>query len=124
MNTYLAILGTIGVAIFGIAQWRAGKLSGKGLNAQTAADTVALLQASVTAFKGELAEAKKEIASQHDEIIRLQEANKHKDDQIAQYLAIIANRNPDLEKTIGEVRNFLAALHEKLGGGATISVAP
>ena len=122
MNTYLSILGTIGIAVFAWSQYRSGKLSGRGLSAQTAADTVALLQASVTAFKTELAEAKKEIASQHDEIIRLQEAVKHKDDQIQEYLKIIANRNPDLEKTLSDVRNFLDALNKKIGNGAQIHV--
>ena len=114
METYLAFLGTIGILVFALAQWRSGKLSGKGLSAQTASDTVALLQASVTAFKTELEEAKKKIAEQHDDIIRLQEANKHKDDQIQQYLSIISNRNPDLEKTLTEVRNFLETLNTKI----------
>ncbi len=123
MTIYLSILGTVGVIIFGVAQWRAGKISGKGLSAQTAADTVALLQASVNAFKTELADAKKEIASQHDEIIRLQEANKHKDDQIQAYLKIISNRNPELEKTLEDVRNFLDALNRKIGNGAKITVS-
>lgn len=123
MTIYLSILGTVGVIIFGVAQWRAGKISGKGLSAQTAADTVALLQASVNAFKTELADAKKEIASQHDEIIRLQEANKHKDDQIQAYLKIISNRNPELEKTLEDFRNFLDALNRKIGNGAKITVS-
>ena len=122
MNTYLAFLGTIGIVVFALAQWRSGRATGKGLNAQTAADTVALLQSSVNAFKGELAEAKKQIHDSELEIVRLQEANKHKDEQIKAYLEIIANRNPDLEQTLTDVRNFLAVLNQKLGDGAAIVV--
>ena len=122
MNTYLSILGTIGIAVFAWSQWRSGKVSGKSLSAQTAADTISVLQASVNTFKAELEEAKKKIAEQHDDIIRLQEANKHKDDQISQYLGIISNRNPDLEKTLTQVRDFLAALNAKIGDGAKVGI--
>ena len=100
--------------------WR--KIIGKGLQAQTAADTINVLQQSVNAFKTELETAKKEIAVQHDEIIRLQEANKHKDGQIEQYLQIISNRNPELEKILTDVSAFLAALNQKIGDGQKIVV--
>ena len=121
-EVFIGFLATIGTAVFLVAEWRGGKLSGKGLQAQTAADTINVLQQSVNAFKTELETAKKEIAVQHDEIIRLQEANKHKDAQIEQYLQIISNRNPELEKILTDVRAFLAALNQKIGDGQKIVV--
>jgi chromosome segregation ATPase len=132
-GTYLSIIGTIGVAIYLFAEWRGGRLSGKGLAAQTAADTIEVLQKSVDAFKAELTEANKkhdtqiaaanaEIAKQHDQIIRLEEANKHKDGQIEQYLQIISNRNPELEKVLTDIRAFLTVLNEKIGDGQKINI--
>ena len=119
---FIGFLASIGTGVFLLAEWRGGRLSGKGLQAQTAADTINVLQQSVNAFKTELETAKKEIAVQHDEIIRLQEANKHKDAQIEQYLQIISNRNPELEKILTDVRAFLAALNQKIGDGQKIVV--
>ena len=121
-EVFIGFLATIGTAVFLVAEWRGGKLSGKGLQAQTAADTINVLQQSVNAFKDELAQANAKIALQHDDIIRLQEALKHKDDEIKRYLDIIANRNPDLEKTLGDVRGFLEMLNKKIGNANSLII--
>lgn len=123
-ETFLGFLGTIATGVFFWSEWRAGKLSGKGLAAQTAADTINVLQASVNTLKSELKDAQVKIDSQHDDIIRLQEALRHKDDEIKRYLDIIANRNPELEKTLAEIMKFLNALNEKIGDGTKLTVEP
>ena len=84
--------------------------NGKGIAAQRAAqdanDTVSLLKTRADTFEAQLKDAIAQLTAQHDEIIRLQEANKHKDALIEQYMSIITNRNPDLEKTLVESATF------------------
>src|SRR5579862_7685880 len=120
MNTYLAILGTVGVVIFGIAQWRNGRTSASQKQAQDAADTVALLKTRTDTLEKQLDEATKKIHDNEIAMAKMEEAMKHKDALIDQYFKIITNRNPDLEKTLEQVRDFLAALNEKIGDGAKI----
>jgi len=122
-QTFLETVIAIGIILYGVGQYRAGRAANKSQDAQTASDTINLLSQRADAFRAEIDEAKKQLNAQHDEIIRLQEANKHKDALLDQYMKIITNRNPELEKTLKDVRDFLEALNKKIGDGDTVVIS-
>jgi septal ring factor EnvC (AmiA/AmiB activator) len=113
-SIFLQTVIALGVIVYGFGQWRSGQSVKNSEDITSANGTIDLLKARADAFEAELKEAKKLHQSNHDEIIRLQEANKHKDKQIDEYLKIISNRNPELEKTLKDVRDFLQVLNTKL----------
>lgn len=87
----------VGVVVFAFAQYRNGKAQGVSTEIATAGGTIDLLQKSVDVLRSELNSAKADLLKEHDEIIRLQESLKHKDEQIKQYLDILQNRNPEMD---------------------------
>lgn len=96
----IEVILAIGVVVFAYAQWRNGKMQGVSNEIVTAGGTIDLLQKSVSVLRGELDETNTKLLKEHDEIIRLQEQLKHKDEQLQQYLQILQNRNPELDAFI------------------------
>ncbi len=114
-SVFLQTIIAVGVVFYAIGQWRNGNHNKNAEDISEANSTISVIKARADAFQSELEEAKRLHRENHDEIIRLQEALKHKDQMLEQYLKIITNRNPDLEVTLKEVRNFLEILTLKMG---------
>lgn len=99
MNAYLVFLNSI-IALAGVAfvigQWRNGYFKGN-------VEALAQANAANKAYQdriGILEENMKlmyeENKKTHDEVIRMGEQLKHKDDLIKQYVELLQNRNPEL----------------------------
>lgn len=119
-QTFISTLLTIGVVFFAVGQWRAGRDAKTGKVIEEASSTIKVLESRANAFEKDLKDARVLHERNREEIIRLQEAIKHKDIQIEQYYKIITNRNPELESVLKDVRNFLQVLSDKIGDGFKI----
>ena len=115
-ETFVGFLMTVGIILYGWGQYRNGQSAAGARAAQDASDTVNLLKTRIDILEKELKEHAILHEKNREEIIRLQEQIKHKDVLIDQYFNIITNRNPKLEETLTDVRNFLQALNQKLDG--------
>lgn len=114
-----AIIIIVGI-IFAIAQWRNGR-NKSAIDALSQANgTIDLLTKRADAFGNELEEMKKMHHDNELKIAKLEESNKHKDQLIDQYFAIITNRNPKLEETLLQVRDFLEVLTKNIAA-ATVA---
>ena len=125
METFANVLNIIvilGGLIFVIAQWKNGKGVKNAGDISIANSTIDLIQKQANAIGVELEKAQKQIKLDHDDIIRLQEANKHKDQLLKEYMTIITNRNPELEVVLKDVRNFLDALNRKINDGVKVQI--
>ena len=123
MSTFQIFLNTItavGVIIYAIAQVRNGRSKKESDALASANGTIDLLTKRADAFSAELETMKKLHRDNEINIAKLEEASKHKDLLLEQYLKIITNRNPELENTLKEVRNFLEELNKKIGNGTTL----
>ena len=110
----------IGGVIFAIGQWRNGRSKKESDALSTANSTIDLLSKRADAFQKELEDMRKMHHENEIKIAKLEEVNKHKDALLEQYLRIISNRNPELEETLKQVRDFLEALNIKIGNGLNL----
>lgn len=104
-QVFLGFMISVGVIAYAIGQWRTGR-------AVSAASTIQLLQDRADTLEKAFTDAQTESKQDHEEIIKLQSELKHTKEENARLLAIIANRSPDLEKVLTEVRGYLAILVE------------
>lgn len=102
-NTFLEIISALGILFFAIGQFRAGRDTAKSNELNDAKNTVQLYQSKMDLLEKEMKEMKAQQKHDGEEIIRLQEQIKHKDDQIKQYVAILQNRDPELQKVLTSI---------------------
>lgn len=121
MNQFDILLG-LGAIAFVFGQWRNGRRESKAETVSAYNGTIELLKSQISALESKSNQAEQENKSNHDEILKLQEAIKHKDQQIDQYLKIITNRNPQLEETLKQVRDFLEVLNKKMVTGTALPI--
>lgn len=119
-STFLNTLLVAGVLFYGIGQWRSGRTKKNGEDIASANTTIDLVRKQADALEVELKKANEKIHNNEISMTRLEESIRHKDLLLEQYLNIITNRNPDLEATLKEVRDFLKVLNTKLGDGGKV----
>lgn len=105
-NTILEAIIAVGVIAFAIGQFVNGRTEKKDAGLVAATNTIEILQKNVDI----LTQSQKE---DHDQITRLQEQIKLSTAENDRLTKIIENRNPDLEKVLSEIRDFMAKLNAK-----------
>ena len=114
MDAFQVFLNTIiatGVIAFAIGQFKTSRNKKDSDNIKGANDIILLLNNRLDVMDKEVAESKLMQQKHHDEIIRLQEQLKHKDQEIKRLLDILRDRNPETEKFMKVVGDAASKSH-------------
>lgn len=122
-ETILAIVGSlVGIIISiaglfaGIGYYKQGRNDAKSSETQSANETVELFKNRSDGLEKELHALRKDFESYKKEAQLKEDGYKktitQQEDLIRTYSDVLKNRNPELEKTLGEIRDYLKELKE------------
>lgn len=97
----------IGVVTYAIAQWRNG-------TSRISYQTVQAYKDQLDIMERRAVEQQKTLNEQAGTIGELKGLLLGKDTQLADYRKILENRNPDLEKTLGQILHFMKGVDDRL----------
>ncbi len=110
----LTVVNICGLIAFTVGQFRNGKVKSNSDEIATANTTIGLLKSSLDVMEKNLAEEKSLRLQDHDELVRVQEQLKHSKEKNGELMAILQNRNPELESllkllqtSVDKLNNFL-----------------
>lgn len=101
----------IGVIAFALAQWRNGR---SALNTETVQTYKDLLEATEKKYASRQDDMQKQINEGAARLGELSGTLKAKEQQLADYRQIIENRNPNLEKILTQVVDFMEKVDRRL----------
>ncbi len=113
-ETLIAIaeaIGTLGVVIFGIAQWRNGKNSASVETVQTYKDLLEAREKKYQEKQDEMQNQINELAAKVGEYKGLLAG---KDSQLDDYKRIFENRDPALQEILKDMSKFMKQVDERL----------
>lgn len=113
-GTLVAIIVSLAGLFAGIGYYKQGKADAKGSEVNSANDTIELFKNQAEGFKADLRKIQNDFDNFRKEVAVKEEAYKktisQQEDLIKTYAAILQNRNPELEATLKEIRDFLKSL--------------
>lgn len=124
-SEYISTFGVIAVA--GFLVWKEYRSGNSTLNSQVVAnykqldeqqkDQIAQKDAAINQYQKDMAEIKQAMGTMKEgfakEIGKLQGELKAKDEQIALLQQTVLNRNPELEKLLTEIRDFMENIYKQ-----------
>ena len=116
LHTLLDIITIVGIGSYAFGQWRAGRKEVKVADVGNANSTIELFKNRADGLEDELDALRNEFEAYKKEMsIKEEASNKHiaqQEELIKTYDAILKNRNPELEKILAEIRDYLKVLKE------------
>lgn len=112
----LSTLVGVGAILFGIGQFRLGRKEVKTTDVNSANSIVELFRSKSEELEKDLKQLRTDFETYKKEALAKEEAYKktiqHQEEMIKNYDIIFRNRNPELEKILIEIRDFLKTLTE------------
>jgi capsule polysaccharide export protein KpsE/RkpR len=118
LSSLLTLLPTLVlIAAIVFSQWRSGAKEVSGEVMANYEKLVAQLREELTRMKTEMGNMEKGLIAK---IAKLEGQLQEKDSQLSSLQTILANRNPELETVLGEIRDFMKQLKDETNHQTTI----